>query len=59
MQDPVNDNLRASLDEQIAEFMTKGGEITQIATGTSGISTDQKKTHWTRSSQQAKKPEDK
>lgn len=55
MQDPTNDQLRSALDVQIEAFLTKGGEITQIATGTSGIPADYKKPHWS-SKASAKKP---
>ncbi|HSX70615.1 MAG TPA: hypothetical protein VLF16_06750 [Pseudomonas sp.] len=53
MHDPINNQLRSSLDEQIEAFLTKGGEITEVAIGTSGISADHKKAHWSKS--QAKK----
>ncbi|MBD9424121.1 hypothetical protein IB232_02180 [Pseudomonas sp. PDM15] len=55
MNDPANDHLRAALDAQVEAFLTTGGEITQVAIGTSGIPLDHKKTHWS-SKAAAKKP---
>lgn len=55
MYEPINSPLQLKLDEQIEAFLTKGGEITQIAIGTSGLSADAKKSQW--SKPQAKKPE--
>ncbi|MBD9414652.1 hypothetical protein IB234_08755 [Pseudomonas sp. PDM16] len=54
MNDPIQEKLRSSLDEQVEAFLVKGGEITQIATGTSGIAADYKKAPW--SKPQDKKP---
>lgn len=48
MSDPVHDNLRSALDDQIEAFLSKGGEITEVPTGTSGMNTDAKKTQWSR-----------
>ncbi|WP_177326910.1 hypothetical protein [Pseudomonas sp. ML96] len=55
MYEPINSSLQLKLDEQIEAFLTKGGEITQIAIGTTGLSADSRKAHW--SKPQAKKPE--
>ncbi|WJN58209.1 hypothetical protein [Pseudomonas sp. SO81] len=55
MNDPVNDHLRAALDAQVEAFLTTGGEITQVAIGTTGIPLDHKKAHWS-SRAGAKKP---
>jgi hypothetical protein len=55
MHDPINNQLRSALDAQVEAFLTQGGEITQVTTGTSGIPADSKKAHWS-SKASAKKP---
>ena len=55
MHDPINSRLQLALDEQVQAFLAKGGEITQIAIGTSGVSADTKPSQWSKA--QTKKSE--
>ncbi|WP_412547937.1 hypothetical protein [Pseudomonas sp. PDM16] len=43
-----HENLRAKLSGQVEIYLSKGGEITAVPTGKTGVPDHQKKPHWNR-----------